>query len=267
MKRIGEGRTAEIFAYNKERILKLYRIGFPMEAIKYEFEMSKLAASFGISAPEVYEIIEYEERCGLIFQYIEGSSLLQRIVQNPVELNDFIEMLAETHVQIHKHEINTDDSDKHIRKQKEVLTHQINQAAQLSKDEKKAIIQCLKKLPDGNRICHGDFHPDNVMVGEKKWIIDWMTGMIGNPAGDIARTLLLFRYGTLPEGTPSHIKEATRLMRVTMGDEYIRHYLSYSNLQLDDIDQWTLPIAAARLTEWIPAEEKEVLLSLIRKRL
>lgn len=229
--------------------------------------MNKLVVSLGIPAPEVYENIEFEERFGIIFQYIKGSSLLQKIVQNPFELNYFIEMLAEMHVQIHKHEINTDDLGKYFRKQKEVLAQNIYQATQLSKDEQNAIIQYLEKLPNGNCVCHGDFHPDNAMVGEQKWIIDWMTGMIGNPAGDIARTLLLFRFGTLPEGTPIHIKEASRLMREKMGDEYIRHYLSYSNFQFDDIDQWTLPIAAARLTEWIPDEEKEVLLSLIRERI
>jgi uncharacterized protein (TIGR02172 family) len=266
MKRIGEGRTAEIFEHSHERVLKLYRIGFPNDAIMYEYEINKLVATLGIPAPEVYGLVEFEERVGIIFQYIEGISLIQKIVQNPLELNYITEMLAEMHFQIHKHEINT-DLGMHIRKQKEVLTQNIHHATQLSNDEKNSIIHYLEKLPNGNCLCHGDFHPDNAMVGEQKWIIDWMTAMIGNPAGDIARTLLLFRFGTLPEGTPSHIKEAlTPLMRNKMGEEYIKHYLSYSNLLIDDIDLWTLPIAAARLTEWIPAEEKDALISFIRER-
>lgn len=36
MKRIGEGRTAEIFEHSQEKVLKLYRIGFPKDAILYE---------------------------------------------------------------------------------------------------------------------------------------------------------------------------------------------------------------------------------------
>ncbi|MFD0698095.1 phosphotransferase family protein [Paenibacillus sp. GCM10027628] len=267
MKQIGEGRTAEIFAHSHDKVLKLYRLGIPKDAIIYEFEINKRVASLGIPVPEVYGLIESEGRVGIIFQYIEGNSLLQKIVQNPFELNYYTKLLAEMHSQIHKHEINTDDVGKHFRKQKEVLAVNIHHAAPLSKDEKNAIIHYLEKLPNGNYLCHGDFHPDNVMVGEEKWIIDWMTGMIGNPAGDIARTMLLFRYGTLPEETPSHIMEALRLMRDKIGDVYIKHYLSYSKLQIDDIDQWTLPIAAARLTEWIPDKEKDALILLIRKRL
>lgn len=33
------------------------------------------------------------------------------------------------------------------------------------------------------------------------------------------------------------------------------------------MNKWTLPIAAARLAEWIPDEEKDALISLIRERL
>ncbi|NOU95815.1 phosphotransferase [Paenibacillus sp. LMG 31456] len=267
MKFIAEGRTAEIFEYGDERVLKLYRIGFPKDAIKYEFEINKLVHSLGISVPEVYGLIELEERAGIIFHYIEGNSLIQKIVQNPLELNYFTDMLAEMHFQIHTHGINTEDVGIHFRKQKEVLAQNIHKASALSNDEKNAIISYLEKLPNGNYLCHGDFHPDNAMLGEQKWIIDWMTGMMGNPAGDVARTLLLFRLGTLPEGTPSHIREALLHMRDRMGDEYIKQYLSYSDLQFDDIDKWTLPVAAARLTEWIPEEEKDALTSLVRERL
>ncbi|KAA8746258.1 phosphotransferase family protein [Paenibacillus sp. UASWS1643] len=46
-------------------------------------------------------------------------------------------------------------------------------------------------LPDQQQICHGDFHPDNVMLseaGDQYWVTDWMTGMSGDPAGDVARS-------------------------------------------------------------------------------
>ncbi|MCR8633083.1 phosphotransferase family protein [Paenibacillus radicis (ex Xue et al. 2023)] len=267
MKRIGEGRTAEIFEYSHEKVLKLYRTGFPKDGIKYEFEITRLVGSLGMAAPEVYELIEYEERVGIIFRFIEGTTLIQKMVENPAQLHYFSKMLAEMHFQIHKNELITNNLGMHLRKQKEVLAQNIHNASELSKDEKIAITRYLEKLPDGSCLCHGDFHPDNAMIGEKNWIIDWMTGMIGNPAGDVARTMLLFRFGTLPEGIPGHVMEALRLMRKSMGDGYIEQYLAYSGLQFEDIDQWTLPIAAARLVEWIPTEEKNVLVSLVRERL
>ncbi|MDU0200586.1 phosphotransferase family protein [Paenibacillus sp. MAH-36] len=267
MKRIAEGRTAEIFQHYHESVIKLYRNGFPKEAIIYEYEITKQVASLGISVPRANEFVEIDGRVGISFEYIEGKPLLQKMVEHPQELDDFSEMLADMHVTLHRCEVPADERGKPFRKQKEVLAYNIHQAPQLSTDEKNAILQMLEVLPNGNRVCHGDFHPDNAMVGEKRWIIDWMTGMSGHPAGDITRTLLLFRYGTLPEAAPSHVKDQLQAMRKRMGEVYLTYYLAHSNLRLDEIDHWMLPVAAARLTEWIPEEEKEQLRSMIRDRL
>jgi uncharacterized protein (TIGR02172 family) len=267
MKRIAEGRTAEIFQHSHESVIKLYRSGFPKEANTYEYEITKQIASLGIPVPQVNGLVEIEERVGIIFEYINGKPLLQKMVENPLALDDFAEMLADMHVMLHRFENPANEGGKHFRQQKEVLASNIHQAAQLSLDERDAILQCLEELLTGNRVCHGDFHPDNVMVGEKRWIIDWTDGMIGNPAGDVARTLLLLRYGTLPDAAPDHVKEQLQGMRERIGDVYVKHYLTHSNLRFEEIDQWLLPIAAARLTDWIPEEEKEQLTSVIRERL
>jgi hypothetical protein len=63
------------------------------------------------------------------------------------------------------------------------------------------------------------------------------------------------------------VKDALERMRVTINDIYLKHYLAYSNLQYSDIDAWLLPIAAARLSEWVPDEEKTLLVQLIDERL
>ncbi|GGI45107.1 aminoglycoside phosphotransferase [Paenibacillus marchantiophytorum] len=267
MKRLGEGRTAEIYDYAPDRVLKLYRIGFPKEAIVFEFETNLFISSLGISSPKAFELIEHDGRVGIVFQYVEGHSFLQKITQNPQELIILSTIFADLHLQMHNHVLQTDRAVKQIRNQKVVLTENIHNTTQLSHEEKRRIILYLEKLPQGNCLCHGDFHPDNVMVGEQEWIIDWMTGMIGNAAGDIARTLLLLTYGTLPDGAPSDIIETLHLTRNKMKDTYLNQYLVNSKLQIDDINQWMLPVAAARLSEWIPEKEKEALLMLIRERL
>ncbi|MZQ86961.1 phosphotransferase [Paenibacillus sp. 5J-6] len=266
MKRIAEGRTAEIFQQSHESVIKLYRSGFPKEAISYEYEITKRVASLGIPVPQVYGLVEIEERVGIIFEYLDGKPLLQKMVEHPLELDDFAVMLADIHVMLHRFEVPADEGVNHFRKQKEVLASNIHQVDQLSPDEKNAILQYLEELPNGNRVCHGDFHPDNVLIGEKRWILDWTDGMIGNPAGDVARTLLLLRYGTLPDAAPDHVKEQLEGVRKQMGDVYINHYLTQSHLRFDEIDQWLMPIAAARLKDWIPEEEKDQLRSVIRER-
>jgi aminoglycoside phosphotransferase (APT) family kinase protein len=58
-----------------------------------------------------------------------------------------------------------------------------------------AVARLLPRLEEGPAgICHGDFHPFNVLVhGRQLAVIDWTDSGIGDPHGDVARTLLLFR--------------------------------------------------------------------------
>lgn len=268
MRKISEGRTAEVFAQDQEKIVKLYRDGFPVEAVNYEFEVNRIVAILGIPAPRAYDLVEVDHKKGIVFERVEGSTLLHRSVQYPNKLSQLAQAFADLHYRIHQYELDEDRiGGSSLLNQKEVLARNIHNASELSNEMKQYINDYLNKLPDGNRLCHGDFHPDNVMIGERSWVIDWMTGMIGHPAGDVARTLLLFRYGTLPEEAPSHIKEAINLMRDSINRDYLEQYLSHSGLQRSDIDAWMLPIAAARLTEWIPVEEKAQLINLIEERL
>ncbi|MEK5640576.1 MULTISPECIES: phosphotransferase [Paenibacillus] len=116
-------------------------------------------------------------------------------------------------------------------------------------------------------MCHGDFHPDNIILGEKEWVIDWMTGMRGNPAGDVARTLVLLQMGTMPDGTPDEAVKKFARMREELVKEYTRQYFGGGSLSQTDVDAWRLPVAAARLTEWIPEAEKANLLALVREAL
>lgn len=268
LKKISEGRTAEIFAQDQGKIVKLYRDGLPEEVVKYEFEVNRVIARLGIPAPKAYELIDYSQRKGIVFDRIEGSTLLRMSIQYPNELTKLMQQFAYIHFQIHEHNLTEKQLEgTSMGSQKAALAYNIQSTALLSEDVKQQIISYLQVLPDGNCLCHGDFHPDNVLIGERNWVIDWMTGMVGNPAGDVARTFLLFRYGSLPDEAPGHVKEALGRIRTQINDVYLEQYLSYSKLSFSDIDHWVLPIAAARLTESIPDEEKELLVNVIEERL
>lgn len=268
LNKISEGRTAEIYEYEDEKILKLYRNGFPVEAVKYEYEVNQIVAFLGIPAPRAYELIDFKHKKGIVFERIEGATLLRMSIQYPDELDRLTKEFADLHYRIHKYELDMNLIEgSTVHKQKTVLANNIQNASQLSSNMKKEITDYLESLPDGSCLCHGDFHPENVMIGGRSWVIDWMTGMIGNPAGDVARTVLLFRYGTLPDEAPIKVKEAIDQMRDKLSKIYLEQYLAYSGLQFSEIAEWMLPIAAARLSEWISDEEKAQLLNLIEERL
>jgi Ser/Thr protein kinase RdoA (MazF antagonist) len=72
------------------------------------------------------------------------------------------------------------------------LQRKINSADALSVSLKASLLKTLDTLPDGNRVCHGDFHPANVLMsGKDANIIDWIDAARGNPLADVARTTII----------------------------------------------------------------------------
>lgn len=256
---IGQGRTADVYTYEEGKILKLYRPGFPKEAIHQEYIIAKLVCSLGLSVPQTYELIDFEDRTGIVLEYVRGTTLLQQISSKPWSVSACARLMAETHYHIHQYQADMP------RNQQDILREAIGYTSMLEDSEKQDIYTYMDTLPKGNRLCHGDFHPDNILVGRKNWVIDWMTGMSGDPAGDVARTTLLLSLGSMPEGIPAVQRGTIQFLRNRLMKAYLRHYLKLSGITKADVDRWQLPVAAARLAEGIPETEKQALVQLIRK--
>jgi hypothetical protein len=69
---IGTGRTAEIFAWGDDRVLKLFMEWCPHSWIESEERLSRVVYESGLPAPEVEGIIEVDGRKGIIFERVEG---------------------------------------------------------------------------------------------------------------------------------------------------------------------------------------------------
>ncbi|WP_028589590.1 phosphotransferase family protein [Paenibacillus massiliensis] len=268
MKIVGQGRTADIYTLDSRTILKLLREGFPEGDARVEYEISKYVYELGVSTPRPYDLEEYDGRLGIRYQYLAGHTMLGRMLIYPGQVQEYSRQMAVIHAELH-----TYDGTGVKRSQKKLLSRQVHDSVYLMADEKRIIQEYLESLPTGTRLCHGDFHPDNIILSEseapdeKYWIIDWMTGMEGNPAGDAARTLLLFMYGTMPDETPAERVKQFNEVREQLLEIYQQHYLLQSGLDAASIDAWLLPVAAARLCEWIPEEERAALLGMIRERI
>jgi len=63
------------------------------------------------------------------------------------------------------------------------------------------------------------------------------------------------------------IKLVLTRSRTLLLESYLTHYLALTSIPFSEIEAWLVPAAAARLAEGIPEPEKQVLLSMIRKRL
>jgi aminoglycoside phosphotransferase (APT) family kinase protein len=81
-------------------------------------------------------------------------------------------------------------------------------------------------------ICHGDFHPLNIMMeGDRlSGVIDWPQAIIAEPAYDVACTRVLLRFGNM--GLSGPVRWLVDLVRVLPVRRYTRFYGAVRPLDL-----------------------------------
>lgn len=260
-KKIGQGRTAEIFEWGGEHILKLYRSFMPESVCRQEFEWVLRVNEHVKVAPEPIEMIHIDDRCGAVYERLHGETMLSLLSWNKRRLNQYAKMLAKYHADLH----NIVDIEGLTVKDK--LSEEIGRSSAISPEEKSIVLDILKALPDGKSTCHFDFHPDNIMVSDGRCrVMDWVTACVGDPLADVARTRLLLIYAEPPEGhPPSGVAE--RIFRRLLCITYVREYRELTGAKSADIRRWEIPVAAARLSEGVPETEKKRVYALVRKKL
>lgn len=260
-KMLSQGNTAEVYQYGDTEILKLFRENMPFELIKYEYEAAGAVSTKLDNVPKVFCMVLYKERYGIIYECINGDDMTKVMLKKIHKIKAYSKSLAALQYEFHSVNIEIPCD------VKEKLCKNINAATELSQLEKEKIKTYLNSLPNGNSLCHFDFHPGNVMIKDNSFcVIDWMTACIGNSYADVARTTLLLKYGELQHENP-FVKMVAHIFEKYVGKIYYNEYKRIAEISDYDIEQWILPVAAARLVEWITVNEKRKLLSLIREKL
>ena len=142
------------------------------------------------------------------------------------------------------------------------MIYAISHAPHLGDDLRERVLNYLASLEDGDKVCHGDFHPGNVLLTEKgAVVIDWMTANSGNPWADVARTSMLLTIGAKSAG--KQLSPMTRLFIRIYHRAYLKNYVSLIPDRNNEYMKWMPVIAAARLDERIKGEE-ETLIGMVR---
>src|SRR4028119_1218 len=85
---LGEGRTAEVFAWAPGQVLKLYRDWWPLSNIEYEARMGSLVLEAGVSCPAVGDITQVNGRHGLVYERVDGPSMQHQLLSEPQRLEE-----------------------------------------------------------------------------------------------------------------------------------------------------------------------------------
>jgi len=230
-----------------------------------ELEISCAIHESGLPSPAVYPaetedvLIEIDDRLGFVMDRIDGPSMLRVLTAKPWKMVQLACVFARLHRMVHA------TTATHLPSQRERLHHVIDRIAEeVGANTAAQIHTAVDALPDGDAVCHGDFHPDNILMSERgPVIIDWGPATSGNPAGDVAWTVYLFRHGGTPPGMSVVQRLVLNAFRRVFLFMYLRAYLKKSTMSRAIVKQWEPPIVALRLGDGI-AEERDLLLQTIR---
>ena len=244
---IAQGRTAEIFVWDDRHILKLYRDWCPLDWADYEARIARAVYEAGIPSPAAGDIIDVDSRRGLIYERLKGISMLQDMNARPWIVLQHARSLAELHVKINQQSITG------LPSYKDRLNHDIRRTSHLSQDLRNKALAMLDILPNGQNVCHGDYHPGNVIITKNgSIVIDWMTASMGSPWADAARTSLILSIGAKAAG-----KQVSPIIRIAIKlyhQTYLNRYRALKPDTENELNRWMPVIAAARLNEDIIRE-------------
>jgi len=252
---LAQGRTAEIFAWGTNQVLKLYRAQFSMSDVDYEADRTRQVYATGQRVPVVGEVVEIEGRRGAVYERLDGPTLLSQLDTRPWQWVKIAHTMAHLHAGLHAR------SAPQLPAMQQRLQERIAKVTQLTANQRTAILQVLATLNAGDRLCHNDFHPANIlMTAQGPVVIDWLDATCGNPLGDLARTSIIVRFAGLP---PIGFQRTSQvLLRKLLNTVYLRRYFQLCPGGQYELQRWLIPVVAMRLLEVEPDEQARLLVYL-----
>lgn len=251
-KLIGEGRTAEVFEWGEGQVLKLYRASCPRDWTAYEVEVVRALTAAGVAAPAVLDTVELDGRAGIVFERVPGRSLREQITSAPWRAGAAGRLLARLHGALHARPVAAP-----LPRLRDKLAATLGELRPALGPEADRVLARLEALPDGDRVCHFDFHPDNILgEGTAARAIDWNNAALGDPVADVARTVLMIRSPYFPPDVPATVRTFVLALKRWLARAYEAEYRRRFGLDRAALRAWLVPVAAARLWEELPGEEE-----------
>jgi Ser/Thr protein kinase RdoA (MazF antagonist) len=224
---LAAGNMAEVFEWGS-RVVKLYlsvRSGKP--TVFREAGNHAVVEALGLPVPAVWSVQQISGRWGIVFDRVRGPSFAEQMRGDPAAPPHYLEILAQLQARIHAHLADE------FRSLKVRLATNIARAKLLDEPRRQLLLGRLADMPEGDRLCHGDFHPINVLgEASQPIVIDWPDACRGGPAADACRSYLLLKL---------HAQD--------IADPYLDAYCRIANVPQGKILDWLPWVAAARLAE------------------
>jgi Ser/Thr protein kinase RdoA (MazF antagonist) len=238
---LAEGRMAQVFALDDDRVLKLDRAEWS-GVCEFEFDVINRVAAAGLPVARAHEILAVDGRKGVVLDRVYGTSLQADLSKASEEQIDELALVfARLQATINSTTV-SGLPDLVTRLGAEI------ERSGLATERVVELTELLGSLDDGHRgICHFDLHPNNVIVSPQGWVvIDWLTVGRGPALADVARTLVL--RGQEVDAPLTGFMRRVRHHSLRLHEAAARVGIG-ARAAAGDLDAWVRIVAGARLAE------------------
>lgn len=188
-----------------------------------------------LNIPKIRAIDVVDGKWSIIMDYIEGKTLSELMAEHPEKEDEYIELFVDLQRSVLSKRVPM------LNKLKDKMQGRISEA-NLDATTRYDLHTRLDSLPKHYNLCHGDFHPSNIIITKDgtPYIIDWAHATQGNASADVATTYLIFYL----EG------------KEKLAEKYLKLYCLKSDTAKQYVQKWIPIVAASRLTKAKPEEEE-----------
>ncbi|WP_001048499.1 aminoglycoside phosphotransferase family protein [Bacillus cereus] len=241
---IAIGNTAKIYLYDN-KIVKVFKKHFPNTESFYEAKKQEYAYSCGLHVPKVIEVTEINGRQVIIMEYAKGETVGELLMNDMGRAEHYIKICVDVQKKVHGVVVDSSILESMLKR----LQRQIESVQCIGEGQNDILLKKLDSMVFEPRLCHGDLHPFNLIMGQDSVnIIDWVDASAGDIRADIYRTYLLYAQSS-----------------VELAEMYLRIYCKNTSLTKDEVLEWAPIIAGARLSEHVPSEDRERLKNVVDK--
>src|SRR5215469_11579141 len=185
---VGKGAQATVYAKG-EYAVKLYREGYPKRNVFSEAYMMANLELVSFPGPKIYEVLLVNGRYGLRMDRVKGDMMLEAL-RDPARCKNTLDMLVDLQCRLQKY-----DNVGWLPNLKQRFHDDLVRNDRLAVDLKRQLLRILGELPDGQALCHCDFHAGNVFFdGTEYTVIDLLQVCRGNPAADAACSYTAYTF-------------------------------------------------------------------------
>lgn len=248
----------DFYDFGENHYVKLFEESYDQEKIINEFEKSIYISSIFNNCPKGTEIIELEDRTGIVYKKEEGETFLYLIEEADVSIDVEAKRFASIHAEVHHVKCDS------LIDQKSFFENQINACEDITLDDKNKLINLLNELPTGETLCHGNYHLNNVILNDKGYkLLDVGCAYKGHSMSDVAKSCVVLDVPRYLSGASQLFHEELRKMRIQFMNLYLQYYQKFAPFDEDLCLQFYKLAAVVRLNGKFE-NEKEWLLNVIR---